>query len=63
MKKIGGANMKTMILFVDDYNQIYYWTDELNNVVSPHFDYEDDAIQWKLENIKEVENNDSKTNC
>jgi hypothetical protein len=38
-----------MTLILDDYNQIYVWVDEDNHDVelSPHFDYEEDALEWK----------------
>lgn len=39
-----------MRLICDDYNGIYVWVEDHdeNQELSPHFDYEDDAIQWKL---------------
>lgn len=50
-----------MILFADDINQIYYWTDQNNVLLSPHFDYEEDAIEWKkkteLESKKDEHSN------
>ena len=38
-----------MKLLYDDYNQIYVWVDDYdeNIELSPHFDYEADAIMWK----------------
>ena len=38
-----------MILIEDDYNQIYVWVDDENNDIelSPHFDYESDALMWR----------------
>jgi len=38
-----------MKLLCDDFNQIYVWVDDLdeNIELSPHFDYEDDALNWK----------------
>ena len=38
-----------MELICDDYNQVYVWVDNVdhNNELSPHFDYEDDALQWR----------------
>lgn len=38
-----------MILICDDYNEIYVWVDDSNHDIelSPHFDYEEDAIEWK----------------
>lgn len=37
-----------MRLILDDYNQIYVWVDDDDDNIelSPHFDYEEDAIQW-----------------
>jgi hypothetical protein len=37
-----------MTLILDDYNGVYVWVDVNNhdNELSPHFDYEEDAIQW-----------------
>jgi hypothetical protein len=36
-------------LILDDYNGIYVWVSEDNedDELSPHFDYEEDAVQWK----------------
>ena len=38
-----------MKLLADEINGIYVWVDEFNedDELSPHFDYEDDAIEWK----------------
>ena len=38
-----------MKLICDDYNQIYVWVDDHDHdlELSPHFDYEEDAIEWK----------------
>ncbi len=38
-----------MKLICDDYNQIYVWVEDLdeNNELSPRFDYEEDAMQWR----------------
>lgn len=38
-----------MILHEDWYLGVYVWVDDLdeNIELSPHFDYEDDAIQWR----------------
>jgi hypothetical protein len=38
-----------MKLIIDDYNQIYVWVDDEDhdNELSPHFDYEEDAIAWR----------------
>ena len=37
-----------MRLILDDYNGVYVWVDDNddNDELSPHFDYEEDAIQW-----------------
>jgi hypothetical protein len=37
-----------MRLILDDYNGVYVWVDDgdENIELSPHFDYEEDAIQW-----------------
>lgn len=48
-----------MRLICDDYNQIYVWVEDLDENVelSPRFDYEEDAIQWKqrLEELLKAE--------
>ena len=38
-----------MKLLQDDYNQIYVWVNDFDedDELSPHFDYEEDAIRWK----------------
>ena len=38
-----------MKLLEDEYNGVYVWVEELNENIelSPHFDYEEDAIQWR----------------
>ena len=38
-----------MKLLVDEYNMVCVWVDseDENIELSPHFDYEEDAIQWK----------------
>lgn len=37
-----------MRLICDDLNISYYWVDDDNGQhLSPHFDYEADAVQWK----------------
>ena len=38
-----------MKLICDDYNGIYVWVEDSNEdtELSPHFDYEEDAIQWR----------------
>jgi hypothetical protein len=37
-----------MTLIYDDYNDWWVWVDvnNHNNDLSPHFDYEEDAVQW-----------------
>lgn len=37
-----------MTLLYDDHNGVYVWVDvdDNNHKLSPHFDYEEDAIQW-----------------
>ena len=37
-----------MKLVSNDQTQVYYWCDDEdeNKLLSPHFDYEEDAIQW-----------------
>lgn len=42
-----------MELKCDDVNQVYIWVDSENSDVeiSPHFDYEDDALHW-MDNVK-----------
>jgi hypothetical protein len=43
-----------MKLLYDDYNQVYVWVDDYSedDELSPHFDYEEDALEWK-KRIKE----------
>jgi len=38
-----------MKLILDDFNQVYVWVEDLdeNIELSPHFDYEEDAIEWR----------------
>jgi len=38
-----------MRLICDDVDQVYFWVEDYdeNIVLSPHFDYEEDAIEWK----------------
>jgi len=46
-----------MKLICDDVNQVYYYIDEEHgNHVSPHFDYEDDAVQWYTNILEYVKN-------
>ena len=48
-------------LILDDYNQVYVWVDDLdeNDELSPHFDYEEDAIQWQNRMRKELKHENS----
>lgn len=34
----------------DDKNQIYFWVNDQGVTKSPHFDYPEDAEQWKKNN-------------
>ena len=45
-----------MKLLYDDLNQIYVWVDDHNedDELSPHFDYEEDAIAWRDRMKKEI---------
>ena len=45
-----------MKLLCDDYRQVYVWVDDLDedDELSPCFDYEEDAIQWKERIKKEI---------
>lgn len=38
-----------MKLLYDDFNQVYVWVEEYDEdtELSPHFDYEEDAVQWR----------------
>jgi hypothetical protein len=38
-----------MKLINDEYNDCWVWVDDMNedHELSPHFDYEEDAIQWR----------------
>lgn len=38
-----------MKLLADELNGIYVWVadDDEDDELSPHFDYEEDALQWK----------------
>jgi hypothetical protein len=40
-----------MKLVLDDYNQVYVWIDDFDedNELSPRFDYEEDALNWKIQ--------------
>ena len=50
-----------MKLILDDYNGVYVWVDDLdeNEELSPHFDYEEDAIQWQDRMRKELKHENS----
>lgn len=50
-----------MRLILDDYNQVYVWVDDVdeNDELSPHFDYEEDAIQWQNRMRKELKHENS----
>ena len=50
-----------MRLILDDYNQVYVWVDDVNEneELSPHFDYEEDAIQWQNRMRKELKHENS----
>lgn len=45
-----------MKLICDDFNEIYVWVDDFDedHELSPHFDYEEDAIAWKERMLKEL---------
>ena len=45
-----------MKLICDDYNEVYVWVDDAdeNLELSPHFDYEEDAIEWHRRMRKEL---------
>lgn len=38
-----------MKLLCDDFNEIYVWVEDNDEDIelSPHFDYEEDAIRWR----------------
>jgi hypothetical protein len=50
-----------MKLILDDYNQVYVWVDDHDENVelSPHFDYEEDAVHWRHRMQKELKNENS----
>ena len=52
-----------MKLICDDYNEVYVWVDDANENVelSPHFDYEEDAIEWRRRMQKELKNENTRT--
>jgi hypothetical protein len=43
------GTLMAMILIADDYKQVYIWVDEDDHdlELSPHFDYESDAVIWR----------------
>jgi hypothetical protein len=43
-------------LINDEYNDCWVWVDDYNedSELSPHFDYEEDAIQWRDRMRKEL---------
>ena len=45
-----------MKLLADDYNEIYVWVDDYDEDIelSPHFDYEEDALLWRERMKKEL---------
>jgi hypothetical protein len=45
-----------MRLILDDYNGVYVWVGDDNHdlELSPHFDYEEDALEWKERLKKEL---------
>jgi coproporphyrinogen III oxidase len=53
-----------MKLICDDYNEVYVWVDDADENVelSPHFDYEEDAIEWHRRIKQELNNENSRTN-
>ena len=50
-----------MKLFNDEYNDCWVWVEEHdeNIELSPHFDYEADAIQWQNRMRKELKHENS----
>lgn len=52
-----------MKLICDDYNEVYVWVDDAdeNLELSPHFDYEEDAVVWRNRIIKELANENKRT--
>jgi hypothetical protein len=50
-----------MKLILDDYNQVYVWVDDRDENVelSPHFDYEEDAMIWRRRMQKELKDENS----
>ena len=47
-----------MKLLSDDLNQIYCWVDDYDEDIelSPHFDYEEDALEWRERMKRELQN-------
>ena len=45
-----------MRLICDDFQQIYVWVEDHNEdlELSPHFDYEEDAINWYYRVAKQM---------
>ena len=45
-----------MKLIADDTDQVYFWVDDYdeNLELSPKFDYEEDALEWKERIKKEL---------
>jgi hypothetical protein len=45
-----------MKLLADDYDEVYVWVDDYDEDIrlSPCFDYEEDAIQWRDRMKKEL---------
>ena len=45
-----------MKLQCDDYLQVYVWVDDDDPgiILSPHFDYEEDAVAWKRDLANEL---------
>jgi hypothetical protein len=50
-----------MKLLCDDYNEVYVWVDDAdeNLELSPNFDYEADAIEWRERMQNELTNENS----
>jgi hypothetical protein len=53
-----------MKLLCDDYNEVYVWVDDRdeNLELSPHFDYEADAVEWRRRMQKELKDENKGTN-
>lgn len=43
-----------MRLICNDKDQVYVWVDDEDDEMSPHFDYEEDAIVWKEKVTKHI---------